>query len=395
MVPPGLSPQQPKHTPVRRKTPYRRCRKNGPRMLSICEILDRLEIAAELPLNKDMTEPTLDRPIRVRLYEFVRANRRKLVDDMLVRMQPANHGPTFASSLFFAGFLDRLCQALQRDEFLPLELWVKTLALDPDFESRSSRFLTAACSMIADAYRSGNEDDSAVASYLTMTAVELEVTFVNARLQRVGAPRTDTSKLVPTDHVVDALVAIIRTHSDEEYQHARAVSALCGRVASAMRMSSEQVLFLERAGLLCGIGKIGISDSILQKPQPLDEQEWAAVWRYPAMGASILRTMPALAMFAPVIRAHRERLDGRGYPDGTGANDIPIQSKIVGAVDAFAAMMSVRPYREALSAAQAIEELKRGAGTHYDSDIVHTIVRLVLPAAPESPVRSISASSRA
>lgn len=348
-------------------------------MLSICEILDRLEVAAELPRLQKMIDPTLDRPTRLRLYDFIRTNRRSLVDDMLLRMHPAANEPTFASSLFFAGFLDRLCQALQRDEFLPLELWVKTLALDDDFESRSSRYLTISCSMIADFFRSGAAADAAVTAYLTNTAVELEITFVNARLQRIGTPRVDVSKLLPTEHVVDALVAVIRTHSDALYQHARAVSALCGRMASAMRMSSEQVLFLERAGLLCGIGKIGIPHSILQKPEALTADERAVVSRYPAMGASILRTMPALAMFAPVIRAQRERLDGRGYPDGTGSHDIPLQSKIVGTVDAFHAMMSPRPYRPALGASQALDELKAATGTHYDSDVVHSLVRLVQP----------------
>lgn len=350
-------------------------------MLSICEILDRLEVAAELPRLQQMIEPTLDRPTRVRLYEFIRADRRKLVDDMLLRMHPANNEPTFASSLFFAGFLDRLCQALHRGEFLPLELWVKALAMDNDFESRSSRFLTIACSLIADAFRTGAAVDAEVATYLTMTAVELEVTFVNARLQRMGTPRIDTSKLIPADHIVDALVAVIRTHSDAEYQHARAVSALCGRVACAMRMSSDQTLFLERAGLLCGIGKIGIPDAIRNKLDALNAEEWAIVSRYPAMGASILRTMPALAMFASVIRAHRERLDGRGYPDGAGAHDIPLPAKILGVADAFHAMMSPRPYREALTASQAIEELKKATGLQYDSDVVHTLVRLVEPVA--------------
>ncbi|MFN2528775.1 MAG: HD-GYP domain-containing protein [Candidatus Baltobacteraceae bacterium] len=363
-------------------------------MLSICEILDRLEVAAELPRLQQMIEPTLDRPTRARLHEFLRTNRRKLVDNMLQRMHPATNEPTFASSLFFAGFLDRLCQALQRGEFLPLELWIKALALDSDFESRSSRFLTVACSMIADEFRTGAPEDAEVAAYLTMTAVELEVTFVNARLQRMGTPRIDTSKLIPADHIIDALVAVVRTHSDEEYQHARAVSALCGRVAAAMGMSPEQVLFLERAGLLCGIGKIGIPDAIRYKLDALNADERAIVSRYPAMGASVLRTMPALAMYAPVIRAHRERLDGRGYPDGAGANDIPLQAKIVGVVDAFHAMMSPRPYREALTASQAIEELKKATGSQYDSDVVHTLVRLVAPIAKAQakPEREIKTS---
>ncbi len=361
-------------------------------MFSICEILDRLEIAAELPRIQHMIMPTLDRAARVKLYEYVRENRRTLVDKILLDLHPSSDERTFASSLFFAGFLDRLCQALVRDEFLPLELWVKALAMDDEFESRTSRYLAMACSLVADEFKNASEYNPSVGIYLTLTAVELETTFVNARLQRQGTPRVDTTKLLPADHVIDALVAVIRTRGDEGYQHARAVSALCGRIGGAMRMTDDQILFLERAGLISSIGKIGIPDAILEKAGPLDEDEWAIVARYPAMGASILRTMPALAMYAPVIRAHRERLDGRGYPDAVGAHDIPLQAKVVGVADAFHAMMSARPYRPALSASDAIDALKAGAGAQYDADIVQTLARLVTPASRVEQLADIQTS---
>ncbi|GAC1658656.1 MAG: hypothetical protein NVS9B12_11220 [Vulcanimicrobiaceae bacterium] len=361
-------------------------------MLSICQILDRLEIEGKCPRVQLAMMPALERGARLKLYEFLRANRRLLVDKMLADIHPSSDEPSFASSLFFAGFLDRLCQALQRDTFLALELWVKALAADDDFESRSSRSLTIACSLLADAFHSEAEGNPSVSAYLTMTAVELETTFVNARLQRQGTPRIDPAKLLPADQVVDALAAVIRTQSGERYQHARAVSALSGRLGGAMHFTNEQIVFLERAGLLCGIGRIGIPEAILAKPAPLEPQEWAIVSRYPAMGAAILRTMPALAMFAPVIRAHRERLDGRGYPDGVGAHDIPMQAKIISVADAFHAMMSPRPYRAALPAARAIEELRNGAGVQYDSDIVHTLVRLVSPANPSEQFEEASTS---
>lgn len=326
-----------------------------------------------------MIEATLERPARTRLYEYVRSERRTLVDLMLSDMHPNVDQPSFASSLFFAGFLDRLCQALQRDEFLPLELWVKALAADDDFESRSSRLLAIACSIIADQFRNDVPGFPEVSTYLTLTAVELEVTFVNARLQRQGTPRVDTSKMVPVDHVVDALVSVIRSHSDALYTHAKGVSSLAGRVAGAMRLSAEQIVFVERCALLAGIGKIGIPDSVLSKPGELSQGEWTVMKRYPAMGASILRTMPALSMYAPVIRAHRERIDGRGYPDGAGGNDIPLQSKIIAVADAFHAMISDRFHRGALPVSQALDELQRGTGTLYDSDVVFSLRRLVQP----------------
>lgn len=362
-------------------------------MVSICETLDRLEIARELPRLQPMIEATLDRQTRTKLYEYLRTERRMLVDSMLGEMQPTLDQPSFASALFFAGFLDRLCQTLQRDAFLPLELWIKTLAADPEFESRSSRLLTVACSMVADAFRNDVPGHPGVGTYLTLVAVELEVTFTNARLLRQGTPRVDTSKMVPSDHVNDALVSIIRTHSESLYQHALGVSAIAGRIAGAMRMTSEQTTFIERCGLLHGIGKIGIPDRVLHKPEPLDEREWDAMKRYPAMGASILRTMPALAVFAPVIRAHRERLDGRGYPDGTGAHDIPMQAKVIAVANAFNAMINDRPYRAALPVADAIDQLQSGAGTQFDSDVVYALVRLVQPSAQKTAlVHQLSSS---
>ena len=353
-------------------------------MFSICETLDRLEIARELPRLQPMIEATLDRQARTKLYEYVRAERRMLVDLMLGDMHPTLDQPSFASALFFAGFLDRLCQTLQRDAFLPLELWIKALAADPEFESRSSRLLAVACSMVADAFRNDVPGYPGVGTYLTLVAVELEVTFTNARLLRQGSPRVDTSKLVPADHVADALVSIIRTHSDALYQHALGVSAIAGRLAGALQMTAEQTAFIERCGLLHGIGKIGIAERVLNKPAPLTEREWDAIKRYPAMGASILRTMPALAVLAPVIRAHRERLDGRGYPDGSGAHDIPLQAKVVGVANAFNAMINERPYRSALTVDDALSALQRGAGTEYDPDVVYALLQLVQPGAKKA-----------
>lgn len=326
-----------------------------------------------------MIEATLERQARMRLYEYVRSERRTLVDMMLSDMHPNIDQPSFASSLFFAGFLDRLCQALQRDEFLPLELWVKSLAGDDDFESRSSRLLSIGCSIVADQFRNDVPGFPEVSTYLTLTAVELEVTFVNARLQRQGTPRVDVTKMVPVDHVVDALVSVIRSHNDGLYMHAKGVSSLAGRIAGSMRLSPDQILFVERSALLAGIGKIGIPESILTKPDALSEDEWTVMKRYPAMGASILRTMPALAMYAPVIRAHREHIDGRGYPDGAGGHDIPLQARIVAVADSFHAMISERSHRAALPVPQALDELQRGTGTKYDSDVVHTLRRLVQP----------------
>jgi HD-GYP domain-containing protein (c-di-GMP phosphodiesterase class II) len=128
------------------------------------------------------------------------------------------------------------------------------------------------------------------------------------------------------------------------------------------------------AALLHDIGKVAVSDVILQKPAPLDESEWALMREHPVIGERILRAVPGLGTVARIVRHEHERWDGSGYPDGLAGEAIPVGARIILACDAYHAMTSDRPYRKAMPHAEAIRELGRGAGTQFDPQVTEVLI---------------------
>ena len=129
--------------------------------------------------------------------------------------------------------------------------------------------------------------------------------------------------------------------------------------------------------LLHDIGKVSIPESILGKPGPLTEEEWRVVRAHPVVGAQMVEPMRFLGEAVHIIRCHHERFDGKGYPGGLGGRDIPLAARIFTVVDSFDAMMSDRPYRDALSIDHAMDELLRGKGTQFDPEVVEMFMALV------------------
>jgi HD-GYP domain-containing protein (c-di-GMP phosphodiesterase class II) len=129
--------------------------------------------------------------------------------------------------------------------------------------------------------------------------------------------------------------------------------------------------------LLHDVGKIGVPEAILVKPGPLSEAEWAAMRRHPEIGEQICRPLRSSRLFAPIVRHHHERWDGRGYPDGLSGEAIPLGARIVALVDAFDAMTHDRPYRRGRSVDDALEELRRESGRQFDPDLAALFVARV------------------
>jgi HD-GYP domain-containing protein (c-di-GMP phosphodiesterase class II) len=137
-----------------------------------------------------------------------------------------------------------------------------------------------------------------------------------------------------------------------------------------MGISGPQLDDLERAAELHDIGKIAIPDTILNKPGPLDDEEWRFMRRHTLIGESMLSAAPALHAAAKIVRSSHERYDGGGYPDGLASNEIPLASRIVFVCDAFHAMTSNRPYGPADSVEAALAELSECAGSQFDPAVV-------------------------
>lgn len=144
-------------------------------------------------------------------------------------------------------------------------------------------------------------------------------------------------------------------------------------------MSEADIITLRRGGILHDIGKIAISDSILQKPGPLTPEEFEIIKTHPAIGEDICRPLKTLQPVLPVIRFHQERFNGSGYPDGLKGEEIPIHARIIAVVDCFDALTSDRVYRKALSNEKALEimqeETDRGL---WDPKLFHMLKEKVL-----------------
>ncbi len=170
----------------------------------------------------------------------------------------------------------------------------------------------------------------------------------------------------------DVLLSTLREREPDLHDHLEGVTELAARVAEAFGMSAEEQSDVARAAELHDVGKIAIPDAILRKPGPLDEAEWDFMRRHTIIGERILMAAPALRPVARLVRASHERWDGQGYPDGLVGDEIPLGARIVSVCDAYDAMVSDRPYRDGMPPAEALEELRRCAGTQFDPDVVET-----------------------
>ena len=176
---------------------------------------------------------------------------------------------------------------------------------------------------------------------------------------------------------VGALLAALAARDGYTGEHSEAVVGHAVAVARRMGLPEAGVTEVEQAALLHDIGKIGVGDTILNKPGPLTDAEWEIMRMHPAIGEEIVASTKDLSHLAPAIRADHERWDGGGYPDGLSGEEIPIASRIVLVCDAFHAMTSDRPYRKALGVEEALGELRKNAGSQFCPRTVEVFVGVV------------------
>ena len=175
---------------------------------------------------------------------------------------------------------------------------------------------------------------------------------------------------------VEALAALLEIRDPEAGAHGRAVEALARRVALALGLDAAEARMVGYAGRLHDLGKIGVPDAVLRKPERLDADEWALLRRQPAVGAEVVGRVPALRTLARVIGACPERWDGQGYPQGLVGVAIPVGARIVAVADAYVAMTTVRPYQLVRGHMEALEELRRCAESQFDPQVVGALARV-------------------
>ncbi len=177
---------------------------------------------------------------------------------------------------------------------------------------------------------------------------------------------------------IDAKDPCTSTHSEE-------VATVSHALALALRLTPGDADIIHIAGHLHDIGKIGIPDAILFKPDRLSDEEWGVVRRHPGMGAEMLRPVAALQLHGipAMVGQHHERFDGKGYPQGFSGRAIHPGARIIAVADGLSAMMQRRSYRAAWTFDEALEEVVRCRGTQYDPEVVDAL------RATQAPVRGI------
>ncbi len=184
----------------------------------------------------------------------------------------------------------------------------------------------------------------------------------------------DEAALVGTAH---ALVLLAEKRDSFSGEHAQKVGDLLLQLAQALGLSEAEAQLLSLAGQLHDIGKIIIPDSLLEKQEPFTEQELACIRMHPQVGAEVVSSIPSLRALAPVICAHHEWWNGRGYPSGQVGEAIPFGARLLAVVDAYVAMTTKRRDQEADTPTWALAELQRGAGTQFDPAVVAQFILLM------------------
>lgn len=170
--------------------------------------------------------------------------------------------------------------------------------------------------------------------------------------------------------VLSRLTPIMKAKDRQLYRHSLRVHSLASSLTSALNLPEEDALTIGLVAFFHDIGKMAINNKILHKPSRLTRQEFEIVKGHAAFGAKMLRQFKMLKNVVPSVYYHHERWDGRGYPDGIRGDAIPLGARVVAIVDAFDAMTSDRNYQKRRTPSEALEELRRCAGTQFDAQLV-------------------------
>ncbi len=184
-------------------------------------------------------------------------------------------------------------------------------------------------------------------------------------------------QLEGAEQVLFTLAAAVEAKDPTTAGHLHRMAHYALRLGQALRLDEHELMILRYGAILHDIGKIAVGEAILDKPGPLTKAEWQQMHLHPVIGERICAALRCGDQVGPIIRHHHERWDGKGYAEGLAGEKIPFLARVVSVVDAFDAMLSDRPYREALPLDETIRRLAEGAGTQWDPHITRGFLDLV------------------
>lgn len=175
-------------------------------------------------------------------------------------------------------------------------------------------------------------------------------------------------------HLIKAFINSIEAKDKYTQGHSERVAAYSVQIAQQMNLSNRQIQLIQQGSVLHDIGKIGISDTILNKPSYLSDEEQSEMRKHPSIGEKVLKEVGLESEVLEMVRSHHERYDGTGYPDGRVGRELSLAARILCVADAYDAMTSDRPYRKGLSQEIACNNLNEGKGTQFDPEIVDAFI---------------------
>lgn len=220
---------------------------------------------------------------------------------------------------------------------------------------------------------------SLLSVYAEQVSTALHNTLLKILLDANNKRLTDMNKRLRDSYMqtVEALRLLVDAKDLYTRGHSDRVSFYAVELAKQIHADRAFINRIRIAGLLHDIGKIGVSDAILSKPEKLTEEEFSKIKKHPAMGANILSCMDMFCAAGDIVCAHHERYDGGGYPNHLKGEEIPLESRIITIADAFDAMMSDRHYRKKLSFEQAVSQLNEGKGSQFDAHLVEAFLEVL------------------
>ncbi len=173
------------------------------------------------------------------------------------------------------------------------------------------------------------------------------------------------------------LSGVVEARDQYTDKHMKDISEYSVQIAKKLKLPDNEIENIRKAALLHDLGKISVPDNILMKAGKLSEEEMHVIKKHPSNGAKLIEKVEPLKHARVIIKHHQECFDGTGYPDGLKEKDIPLGARIIAVADAFGAMTTDRPYRKALSINEAVNELKKYAGSQFDPEIVEIFISIL------------------
>ena len=219
---------------------------------------------------------------------------------------------------------------------------------------------------------------SVAVGFETINSVKANIQEILTEAENYMYRHKITENTSQKSKTIDVVMNALYAKNIRELYHSKRVGIICGEFANVLKWEQSDIKEMEVAGMLHDIGKIGISETILNKEGKLDDSEWKEILKHPEVGFRILSSVNEFSKMSLYVLEHQEKWNGTGYPRKLSGNDISIQARIIALADAYDAMTSKRTYRETLSVEQAVEEIRKYSGTQFDPSLTEPFIDMIL-----------------